>query len=124
MESTKLGSISFALQGISSMASNPALGGGSCVTPQELADLTGTLRMLVETVSLVGDEGWENLDLYALSVSSISAAGRAPNPGEWKEIRKFSERADELIRASEVEEAPPPTDLEPPKEPTESPEKA
>ena len=112
-----------AIQGLSTVLRNPALGGGSSVRLDQASELLGILGTLLEE----GDEAIEELKVFAETVEEMAKAGRAPNRLEWDVLRTRSDDAHERLQAAkaallaEAEPEPEPEPEEPEEEPEEEP---
>lgn len=104
--------ILLAINGLSTVLSNPALGGGSSVRMGEASELLALLNMLIQE----GDDGYDDLKAFTDVIESMVVQGRSPTPTEWLGIRARSEDAharlqavkDELLGEVEDPSAPAP----------------
>jgi hypothetical protein len=88
-----------ALRGISTLLSNPALGGGSSVRFGEAAELLNLLGSLVEE----GEDAFEDLKAFTESISAMAASGHGPTPAEWETIRERGRVAHDRLQAVKEE---------------------
>lgn len=105
--------ILLAINGVRTVITNPALGGGSSVKISEASELLGLLGMLIEE----GDDAIDDLRAFTSLIEDMAARGRAPSPEEWAGIRARSDDAhdrlqavkEELLGSDEEEEPEAPT---------------
>ncbi len=94
-----------ALQGLSLLTNNPALGGGSNLRLEEASELLGLLSEIVAR----GEEGYEELKAFADTIEAMASENRAPTPVEWSALKARSDAAHDIIqdarRRAEAEEA-------------------
>lgn len=106
-----------AIQGLSTVLRNPALGGGSSVRLDQAAELLGILGTLLEE----GDEAIEELKIFTETIEEMVAQGRAPNRMEWDVLRTRSDDAHARLQAAKAALLPDP-EPEPTPEPEPDPE--
>ena len=107
-----------AINGLSTILSNPALGGGSSVKLGQASELLGILGALISQ----GDDALDDLKAFTETIEEMAAKGRAPTPGEWDVMRARSDDAharlqaakEELLGEEEPEEPEEPTEPEEP----------
>lgn len=112
-----------AVNALSGVLRNPALGGGSSVRLDQASELLGILGSLLQE----GDEALDELKAFTATVEDMAAKGRAPSRAEWDIMRARSDDAharlqaakDELLADEEPEEPEEPEELETPEEPEE-----
>jgi hypothetical protein len=85
-----------AIQGLSVVLNNPALGGGSSVRMQEASELLALLGELLTR----GDEAHEELVAFTKVVEEMAAQGRQPTTAEWNTLRGRSDAAHDVIQAA------------------------
>ena len=111
-----------AINGVRTVLSNPALGGGSSVKMGEASELLGLLGMLIEE----GDDAYDDLKAFTETIQSMADQGRAPSPDEWAGIRLRSDDAHARLQAVKEELLAPAGEETPPapEQPTEPEEAA
>ncbi len=87
-----------AIQGLSTVLRNPALGGGSSVRLDQASELLGILGTLLEE----GDEAIEELKVFAETVQGMAEQGRAPSRLEWDVLRTRSDDAHARLQAAKA----------------------
>lgn len=117
--------ILLAINGLRTVLSNPAIGGGSNVRFTEASELLGILGTLIEQ----GDDGLEDLKEFTEVIEDMAKKGRAPNATEWDIMRRRSDDAharlqkakEELLAEEEPEPLPEPEpEPEPEPDPTDA----
>ena len=102
-----------AINGLSVLTNNPAIGGGSNLKLQEASRLLGLLGELLSR----GDEGHRELKKFAKEIEQMAAENRSPTPAEWDTLKARSDSAHATIQeaaaAAEAEEAASQPDPEP-----------
>jgi len=88
-----------AINGLSTVLSNPALGGGSSVKMGQAAELLGILGALISQ----GDDALDDLKEFTATIEEMAAKGRAPTPGEWDVMRARSDDAHARLQAAKEE---------------------
>jgi hypothetical protein len=88
-----------ALRGISTLLSNPAMGGGSHVRLSEASELLNLLGSLIEE----GQDTFEELKAFTALIDSMVAAHRGPSPDEWETIRERGQVAHDRLQAVKEE---------------------
>lgn len=107
-----------AINGLSTVLSNPALGGGSSVKLGQASELLGILGALISQ----GDDALDDLKEFTKAIEAMAAEGRPPNDSEWAVMRARSDDAharlqaakEELLGEEEPEEPEEPTEPEEP----------
>ncbi len=87
-----------AIQGLSTVLRNPALGGGSSLRLDQASELLGILGTLLEE----GDEAIEELKVFAETVEDMAEKGRAPSKLEWDVLRTRSDDAHARLQAAKT----------------------
>jgi hypothetical protein len=94
-----------AINGLSVIVKNPALGGGSSVRMDQASELLGFLGELIAR----GDEGHQELQEFSDIIKGMAAEGGEPSREEWATLRARSDAAHDTIQeaatAAEAEEA-------------------
>jgi len=90
---TPLQLIMVALNGLSVLVNNPAIG-GSNLKFQEASELLSILSLLITR----GEEGYEDLKAFAEEIQKMVDENRGPTPTEWKTMRARSDVAHETIQ--------------------------
>lgn len=97
--------IMVAVNGLSVITNNPALGGGSSVRMEQASELLALLGELIAR----GDEGHRELQEFADIIQRMAAEGTEPSRAEWDTLRARSDAAHGTIQdaaaAAEAEEA-------------------
>lgn len=121
-----------AINGLRTVLSNPALGGGSSVKTNQASELLGILGALISQ----GDDALDDLKEFTQTIERMAEQGRPPSDDEWNIMRARSDDAharlqaakDELLGEEEPKPEPEPEPVpepepEPPavEEPTEEP---
>ena len=88
-----------AINGLSTILSNPALGGGSSVKLGQASELLGILGALISQ----GDDALDDLKAFTETIEEMAAKGRAPTPGEWDVMRARSDDAHARLQAAKEE---------------------
>lgn len=88
-----------AVNALSGVLSNPALGGGSSVRLDQASELLGILGSLMQE----GDEALDDLKEFTATIEDMAAKGRAPTPGEWDVLRARSDDAHARLQAVKEE---------------------
>jgi hypothetical protein len=88
-----------AINGLSTVLSNPALGGGSSVRMGQASELLGILGALISQ----GDDALDDLKEFTKSIEAMAAEGRPPNDSEWAVMRARSDDAHERLQAAKEE---------------------
>jgi outer membrane biosynthesis protein TonB len=88
-----------AINGLSTILSNPALGGGSSVKLGQASELLGILGALISQ----GDDALDDLKAFTETIEEMAAKGRAPTAGEWDVMRARSDDAHERLQAAKEE---------------------
>lgn len=88
-----------AINGLSTVLSNPALGGGSSVRLGQASELLGILGALITQ----GDDALDDLKAFTETIEEMAAKGRAPTAGEWDVMRARSDDAHERLQAAKEE---------------------
>jgi hypothetical protein len=88
-----------AINGLSTILSNPALGGGSSVKLGQASELLGILGALISQ----GDDALDDLKDFTSLIEEMAAKGRAPSPGEWDVMRARSDDAHARLQAAKEE---------------------
>jgi len=88
-----------AVNALSGVLSNPALGGGSSVRLDQASELLGILGSLMQE----GDEALDDLKDFTSLVEEMAAKGRSPTPGEWDVLRARSDDAHARLQAAKEE---------------------
>ena len=88
-----------AINGLSTVLSNPALGGGSSVRLGQASELLGILGALISQ----GDDALDDLKAFTETIEEMAAKGRAPTVGEWDVMRARSDDAHERLQAAKEE---------------------
>lgn len=114
-----------AVNGLRTVMSNPALGGGSSVRLDQASELLGILGVLLEQ----GDDAYDDLKEFTETIEDMVKKGREPSADEWDIMRGRSDEAHARLQAAKeellAEEEPEPTpepEPEPEPEPTPEPE--
>jgi len=107
--------ILLAVNGLRTVLSNPALGGGSSVRLDEASKILGILGVLIEQ----GDDGLEDLRDFTTAIEAMAVQGRAPTADEWAILSRRSDDAHARLQAAKEEllEENPPEEPEPTPEP-------
>ena len=88
-----------AINGLSTVLSNPALGGGSSVKLGQASELLGILGALISQ----GDDALDDLKEFTKTIESMAAEGRPPNDAEWNVMRARSDDAHARLQAAKEE---------------------
>ena len=104
-----------AIQGLSSVMSNPLIAGGNA---KRMKDAAGLLGILGELISR-GEEAHEELEAFAEVIQRMADEKRNPTAEEWATLKKRSDAAHDVIQAAAAEAA---EEEEPEPEPEPSPE--
>jgi len=88
-----------AINGLSTLLSNPALGGGSSVKMGQASELLGILGALISQ----GDDALDDLKAFTETIEEMAAKGRAPTVGEWDVMRARSDDAHARLQAAKEE---------------------
>jgi hypothetical protein len=88
-----------AINGLSTVLSNPALGGGSSVRLGQASELLGILGALITQ----GDDALDDLKAFTETIEEMAAKGRAPTAGEWDVMRARSDDAHARLQAAKEE---------------------
>jgi hypothetical protein len=88
-----------AINGLSTILSNPALGGGSSVKLGQASELLGILGALISQ----GDDALDDLKDFTSLIEEMAAKGRAPSAGEWDVMRARSDDAHARLQAAKEE---------------------
>ncbi len=88
-----------AINGLRTVLSNPALGGGSSVQLGQASELLGILGALISQ----GDDALDDLKEFTGVIEEMAAKGRAPSPSEWDVMRARSEDAHARLQAAKAE---------------------
>lgn len=107
-----------AINGLSTVLSNPALGGGSSVKMGQASELLGILASLIAQ----GDDALDDLKEFTKTIEDMAEKGRPPNDHEWEIMRARSDDAHARLQAAkeellEEEEPEPEPEPEPVPEP-------
>ena len=94
--------ILLAIRGLSVVANNPLLGGGSSLQTKEISDFLAMLGELIER----GDEAHDELKTFAEMVDSMAKEGRSPTRAEWDVLRGRSDAAHAVIQDAAAELEP------------------
>jgi hypothetical protein len=107
-----------AVNGLSTVLRNPALGGGSSVRLDQAAELLGILGTLLQE----GDEAIEELKIFTKAIEDMVKEGRAPTKAEWDVLRTRSDDAHARLQKAKAALLPDPQpEPEPEPEVTEEP---
>ena len=111
-----------AVNALSGVLRNPALGGGSSVRLDQASELLGILGSLLQE----GDEALDDLKAFTATIEDMAAKGRAPTGAEWDIMRARSDDGHARLQAAKeelLEEEPEPApEPEPEPEPDPEPE--
>ena len=88
-----------AVNALSGVLRNPALGGGSSVRLDQASELLGILGTLLQE----GDEALDDLKEFTATIEEMAAKGRPPTPGEWDIMRARSDDAHARLQAAKEE---------------------
>jgi hypothetical protein len=88
-----------AINGLSTVLSNPALGGGSSVKFGQASELLGILGALISQ----GDDALDELKVFTKTIEDMAAQGRPPNDSEWAVMRARSDDAHARLQAAKEE---------------------
>lgn len=88
-----------AINGLSTVLSNPALGGGSSVKFGQASELLGILGALISQ----GDDALDDLKEFTKTIENMAAEGRSPNDSEWDVMRARSDDAHARLQAAKEE---------------------
>lgn len=88
-----------AINGLSLVLSNPALGGGSSIRQGEASELLGILATLL----IEGDDARNDLIAFTEQIDAMVAQGRGPTPNEWAALRDRSDAAHDRLQEIEDE---------------------
>lgn len=88
-----------AINGLSTVLSNPALGGGSSVKMGQASELLGILGALISQ----GDDALDDLKEFTKTIEDMAEKGRAPNDAEWDVMRARSDDAHARLQAAKEE---------------------
>ncbi len=102
-----------AVNALSTVFRNPALGGGSSVRLDQASELLGILGSLMQE----GDEALDDLKEFTSLVEEMAAKGRPPTQGEWDIMRARSDDAHARLQAAKEELLEEEEDPEEPEEP-------
>ena len=91
--------IILAVNGMRTVLTNPALGGGSSLKFDQASELLGILGALIAQ----GADGMEDLKAFTATIQSMAASGRAPTRAEWDVMRGRSDDAHARLQASKEE---------------------
>lgn len=103
---TPLEIVLMVVRGISTLASNPALGGGSNLGLRRTSGLLDMLATLIEG----GDETKKELDAFAKEIQTMVDSNGAPTRGQWEamQARDAAARKQLLENAAALAGLPPP----------------
>jgi len=88
-----------AINGLSTVLSNPALGGGSSVKFGQASELLGILGTLISQ----GDDALDDLKEFTKSIEAMAEQGRPPSDDEWNIMRARSDDAHARLQAAKEE---------------------
>jgi hypothetical protein len=88
-----------AINGLSTVLSNPALGGGTSVKFGQASELLGILGTLISQ----GDDALDDLKEFTAAIERMAAEGRPPSDDEWSIMRARSDDAHARLQAAKEE---------------------
>lgn len=91
--------VRLAINSVSLLLVNPALGGRNNIRVTQAVELLGVLDALIEE----GEDAYDDLKAFTEQVRGIAAEGRSPTPDEWESLRVRKQSAHDRLQAVKEE---------------------